>query len=224
MLQRRVLHPIGERGDGGMEATHVGRLLSRVRLHLSVSYSTQSSSTHRAFPLLFLDSCSLNGARHRCGAINVGGDKFDDRLKENDRRLGAPIEDLPDARAVRAKLLSSLRPSTNSTTLTHSDSDSNAARVGSFMNYRGYFNPEGGWAEAARAVGILLSRVREMGGRVIENQEVVELVKDENRRTTGVTCRDGKRFESDRVILAIGSWTASTFPELELDSQCLATG
>jgi len=153
MLQRRVLRPTGERSNGGMEAADVGR---------------------RAFPILFLDSCSFDGARHRCGVLNVGGAKFDDRLRENDRRLGAPIEDLSDAKAVRAKLLSSLRPSTNSSTsLTHSDSDSNAQRIGSLANYRGYFNPEGGWAEAARAVGILLSRVREMGGRVIENQEVV---------------------------------------------------
>lgn len=221
MLQRLVLRSIGARSDGGMEAARVGRLLSRVRLDLSASYSTQSSSTHRAFPLLFLDPYSLNGARHRCGAINVGGDKFDDRLRENDRRLGAPIEDLSDAKAVRTKLLSSLRHSTNSST---TPMHSNARCVGSLTNYRGYFNPEGGWAEAARAVGILLSRVREMGGRVIENQEVVELVKDENGRTTGVRCRDGKRFEGDRVILTIGSWTASTFPELELDSKCLATG
>lgn len=158
----------------------------------------------------------------RCGVINVGSDKFDDRLRENDRHLGAPIEDLPDAKAVRTKLLSSLRPST--TTLMRSDSDSNAQRIGPFTHYSGYFNSEGGWAEAARAVGILLSRVREMGGKVIENQEVVGFVKDENGRTAGVKCRDGRRFEGDRIILTIGSWTASTFPELKLDSQCLATG
>ena len=192
---------------------------------LSVSYSIQSSWTYRVSHFCSWGSCSLNDARHRCGVINVGGDKFDDNLRENDRRLGAPIEDLSDAKAVRTKLLSSLRPSTNSSaTRTYSDSDSNAQRVGSLTKYRGYFNPEGGWAEAARAMGILLARVRELGGRVVENQEVVGLVRDENGRTTGVTCRDGKRFESDRVILTIGSWTASTFPELELDSKCLATG
>jgi sarcosine oxidase/L-pipecolate oxidase len=157
--------------------------------------------------------------------INVGSDKFDDRWKENDLQLGAPIEDLTDAKAVRTKILSSLHSSTNSSmTTTHSDLDSNAQRVGSFTNYRGYFNPEGGWAEAARAMEILLLRVRVMGGRLIENQEVIGLVKDENGRTKGVKCRDGKCFEGDRVILTIGSWTASTFPELELDSKCLATG
>lgn len=162
----------------------------------------------------------------RCGVINVGTDELVDGLRENDRRLGAPIEDLPDARAVRTKLLSSLRPSPSSTiTQTHAaDSDSNAQCIGSFTNYRGYFNPKGGWVEAARAVEVLLLRVREMGGRVIGNQEVTGLAKDENGWTMGVTCRDGKRFDGDRVILTIGSWTASTFPELELDSMCLATG
>lgn len=178
-------------------------------------------------PLLFLNSgpCYRRSMTIRCGVINVGSDKFDDRLRENDRKLGAPIEDLPDAKAVRTKLLSSLNASTNSSAaLARSNSDPNAQCVGPFTNYSGYFNSEGGWAEAARAVGILLLRVREMGGNVIENQEVVGLVKDENGRTTGVKCRDGKRFEGDRVILTIGSWTASTFPELELDSKCLATG
>ncbi|KAF8434971.1 FAD dependent oxidoreductase [Boletus edulis BED1] len=163
------------------------------------------------------------GCYHECGVINVGGDQFDDRWKENDMKLGAPVERLPDAKAIKSKILSSLRPDT-AATLTHSDSDSNERRVGSFTSYRGYFNPEGGWAEAARAVEILLLRVMEMGGRVIENQEVVGLVKDRDERIIGVKCRDGKRFEGDRVILAIGSWTASTFPELKLDSKCLATG
>lgn len=106
----------------------------------------------------------------------------------------------------------------------YSGSTSNQQRVGSFTTYSGYFNPEGGWAEAARAVGVLLARVKEMGGKVIENQEVVELVKDEDGWTTGVKCKDGNHFKGDRVILTIGSWTASTFPELELDSKCMATG
>ncbi|KAH0829173.1 FAD dependent oxidoreductase [Lanmaoa asiatica] len=164
------------------------------------------------------------GCYHECGVINVGSDGFDDRSRENDRQLGAPIEDLQDAKAVRTKLLSSLRPFTDVTTQTLSDSDSNAQRVGPFTNYSGYFNSEGGWAEAARAVGILLLRVREKGAKLMENQEVVGLVKDESGRTTGVKCGDGKYFEGDMVILTTGSWTASTFPELELDSKCLATG
>lgn len=157
--------------------------------------------------------------------INVGGEKSNNKLRENDRQVGAPIEDLPDTKAVRAKLLSSLNPPTDfSTTPMRSDLDSNVHRIGPLMNYSGYFNPEGGWAEAARAVEILLLHVKAMGGRVIENREVTGLVKDENGQTTGVTCRDDALFEGDRVILTIGSWTASTFPELELDSKCLATG
>lgn len=148
--------------------------------------------------------------------ISVYGQNCDDILEENDRQLGALIHDLPDTGAVREKLLSLLNPST--------DLDSNAHRIGLLADHRGYFNPEGGWAEATRAVEILLSHVKEMGGRVIANKEVTSLVPDGHGRTTGVKCRDGAFFEGDRVILTIGSWTASTFPELHLESKCLATG
>lgn len=152
--------------------------------------------------------------------INVGRDKVDVKLKENDRHFCACIEDLPSSKAVRTKLLSSL----HSSTPIHSGSETHTQLVGPLTNYSGFFNADGGWAEAARAVKILLMRVREMDGRVIEDQEVIGLVKDKNGWTTGVKCTDGKLFEGDRVILTIGSWTAATFPELELDSKCLATG
>lgn len=204
-----------------METPHVEGLLSRVRL-LFV----------RSVPDLFFSSYilglgSLNDSRQlfRCGVANVGGEKVDDTLRENDQQLGAPIEHFPDAKAVRAKLLASLKHLTDSSASPiHSNSDSNAHLIGPLTNYSGYFNPEGGWAEAARAMQILLLRVKAVGGRVIEDQEVTGLVKDESGQTRGVRCRSGTCFEGDRVILTIGAWTASTFPDLELDSKCLATG
>ncbi|KAG9312070.1 FAD dependent oxidoreductase [Chiua virens] len=155
------------------------------------------------------------GCYHECGVINVGCEAFDERLRDNDRRLGAHVEDLPDAGSVRGKLVSSLRAASGEPIDT---------RIGSLVGYRGYFNSEGGWAEAARAVGVLLGRVREMGGRVMGDREVVGLIRDEDGRTTGVVCRDGTSFDADRVVLTVGSWTASTFPELALDARCLATG
>lgn len=68
MLQRRVLRQTGERSDGGMEAAHVARVLSRVRLHLFASSSTQLSLVHRRFPLLSSNLLLLNEAR-RLGAV-----------------------------------------------------------------------------------------------------------------------------------------------------------
>lgn len=172
--------------------------------------------------------CSPHSQRWcRCGVINVGGDTFDDRLRENDRSVGAPTEDLPDAAAVRAKLVSSQRPSTDAAPTVRPDldaPDANAHRIGPLTHCRGYFNPEGGWAEAARAVAILLVHVKAMGGKVITNRAVTGLVKDTHGHTAGVTCSDGACVEADRVILTIGAWTASTFPKLHLDGKCLATG
>ncbi|KIJ06817.1 hypothetical protein PAXINDRAFT_182622, partial [Paxillus involutus ATCC 200175] len=132
------------------------------------------------------------GCYHECGVFNVGGADYDEKSRVNDKEVGAPVEDLPDAQTIRTKFLQFLRrPECTATDL-----------LGPFTNYRGYFNAEGGWAEAARAVRIILERVRAKGGKVLENKEVVGLVKGEDGQTTGAWCRDGERYDAERVVLA----------------------
>lgn len=47
---------------------------------------------------------------------------------------------------------------------------------------------------------------------------------DKSGYTCGAICVDGSTYPADRVILATGSWTASSFPGLALDQRCLASG
>ena len=43
-------------------------------------------------------------------------------------------------------------------------------------------------------------------------------------RVSAVRCADGGVYGTDIVVLATGSWLTSTFPELGLDTNCVATG
>lgn len=87
----------------------------------------------------------------------------------------------------------------------------------------GYINFDSGWALAARGVEKLMTRVIELGGKVVGGKTVTGLVR-ENGRTSGVTLADGSCMSACLVVIASGSWTASTFRELELGEMCLSTG
>ncbi|KAF8270483.1 FAD dependent oxidoreductase [Lactarius quietus] len=88
----------------------------------------------------------------------------------------------------------------------------------------GYVNLDSGWAHAARGVEQLTARVTELGGRVVCGAAVTGLVRDEGQTTTGVRLADGSSMHARLVVLASGSWTASTFRELDLREKCLSTG
>ena len=123
----------------------------------------------------------------------------------NDRTLGARIEDLKNATAIRA-----IFPAT--------------AKTGSFEGAEGYLNRDGGWAAAAQGVEILLRKVRDEGIPVLPGKAVTELMRDTDGRTVGVKCQDGSVFDADLVVVASGSWTPATFKTLNLHGKCLATG
>ena len=89
-----------------------------------------------------------------------------------------------------------------------------------------YLNQDGGWVYAEGGTLRALENVRALGGTVIGRKAVRELVKDEGGmgRTTGVRCTDNSVYFAELVVLAVGSWTPSTFPGSIPQSQCLATG
>ncbi|KAH7927462.1 FAD dependent oxidoreductase, partial [Leucogyrophana mollusca] len=135
----------------------------------------------------------------------------------NDRALGARTSLLPDAAAVRAALgVEGAFPAPvpfDPTTPTPA--------------YTASLNHDGGWAEAARAMRVLLARVRAAGGRVLGGREARGVVRRAGR-CVGVRVWVGagheEVYEADVVVLAVGAWTASAFRELGLDARCLATG
>ncbi|KAG1716485.1 hypothetical protein ID866_689 [Astraeus odoratus] len=162
------------------------------------------------------------GCYHESGVLSIG-DACVDELHENDLAEGAPVVVLPDAESIR----STFPPSLRIPTVTQATSRSLHNHLGSFADYNGYFNQEGGWVEAARAVEILLNVVMARGAKLEGGKEVVMLLRSNTNKsvhTYGVKCTDGSTYLADRVVIATGSWTASSFPGLQLDKKCLATG
>jgi len=96
----------------------------------------------------------------------------------------------------------------------------------------GYVNLESGWACATRGIEMLMSRVIELGGKVMGGKAVTGLIRSGGGRTSGVTLADGSSISASLVVIASGSWTASTFRrdlQLDLDDkqhkqQFLSTG
>lgn len=129
---------------------------------------------------------------------------YTDGAYRNDVALGARIQDLANSTAIRAVF-----PST--------------CRIATFEEQAGYLNRDGGWANAGFGLSQLLKEVSSMGGKLLPGKGVTKLVRDAGR-TTGVQCTDGTLFDADLVVLATGSWTPSTFPDLNLGPICLATG
>lgn len=144
--------------------------------------------------------------RTRSGVLVFGtGGAYIDEAYRNDVTLGARVEPLADERALRAVFAPGVP-------------------TGAALDRAsGYLNRDGGWAAASDGVAHAIGKVRALGGRVLGGRRVAALVKT-NGVTSGVRCADGAVIEADLVVVATGSWTASTFPELDLGERCLATG
>jgi sarcosine oxidase / L-pipecolate oxidase len=154
----------------------------------------------------------LTSRHRRCGALALSTGQVGSFMYEayrNDIEAGARIETFSDVSA-----LLSLFPS---------DAPFISESAAGAGNLSGYVNRDGGWANASQGVILMAKKVRAMGGKIRTGKGVRRLVR-ENGRTVGVECHDGKILSVALVILAVGSWPASTFPELNLDAQCLATG
>ncbi|KAG2043778.1 FAD dependent oxidoreductase [Suillus americanus] len=149
---------------------------------------------------------------HECGVLNLG-DAYTEQSIINDLKHGAKVERLDSPASIKAQFPSDLY---------------NSGRLGSFtsldVSSTSYINHDGGWAEAERAVSLLMEHVKKRGVQVLPGKVVQELVKDERGQTKGVRCTDDSEYEANVVILALGSWTASVFPSLNLTGKCLATG
>lgn len=125
---------------------------------------------------------------------------------ENDIAAGARVVKLDDGGTI-----SSVLPS--------------IIQIGALDNLSGYLNQDGGWAYASQGVSLMTARVKQMGGKLLTGKAAHKLVRREgDGRTLGVECKDGTKFEADLTVLAAGSWTASSFAELDLGTRCLATG
>lgn len=94
----------------------------------------------------------------------------------------------------------------------------------------GYFNPIGGWANAALGVQRLYEKIAAVGGcELVPSAPAKSLIYDKRGNdVVGVTTEDGRQFHGDKVILAMGSWTGPFMKQQGLfpddPEKLLATG
>ncbi|KAG6902365.1 hypothetical protein C0995_000927 [Termitomyces sp. Mi166 len=120
---------------------------------------------------------------------------YADKAYQNDVALGATLTQVADTEAIR-----SVFPS-NVTTAT-------------FENNSGYLNKEGGWADAGQGVAIMIDTLISLGCKVLPGKSVRRITRNHDSKTNGVQCEDGTHYEAATVIIATGSWTPSTFPDV----------
>ena len=78
----------------------------------------------------------------------------------------------------------------------------------------GYFNPRGGWAEAAAVISLLAAEVEARGVSITTGFAVSSVVQRDGR-VVGVAAADGSEVRADRVVVAAGVWTPTLLPELD---------
>ncbi|KAG8996859.1 hypothetical protein FRB90_012619 [Tulasnella sp. 427] len=91
----------------------------------------------------------------------------------------------------------------------------------------GYLNKSSGWVDAEGGMKVLLTKVQQLGGKVLSGKTVATILFDPaTNAATGVKLRDGEEHSADVVILATGSWTASSFSAQlpDLSQRLTATG
>lgn len=84
-------------------------------------------------------------------------------------------------------------------------------------------NLDGGWAAAADGVKSGMDQVERLGGVIIGGKKARNVLR-EGGKVVGIVFEDESVIKADVIILATGSWTASSFEELGLEKHIFASG
>jgi len=76
-----------------------------------------------------------------------------------------------------------------------------------------YFNPEAGWVESGRVLGLMVEEARSAGVRVRAGEGVRRLV-ESGSSVTGAVTTSGETVSADVVLVAAGAWTPVLLPHL----------
>ncbi|KAJ7594956.1 FAD dependent oxidoreductase [Mycena floridula] len=150
----------------------------------------------------------FEGCYHESGVVVLGAggpkeaDMYADAAYKNDQSLGLRLEALENAAAIRR-----LFP----------------PQFGTLEGVVGYMNHNSGWTHAERGIIKIMAQVTALGGKIIPGQTVKALLKQDGK-TSGVKCTNGNIYKAPLTVIATGSWTASTFPELDFAGKFQATG
>ena len=77
----------------------------------------------------------------------------------------------------------------------------------------GYFNPRGGWAEAAETVSFMAAEAATAGIEICAGFQAKSVVV-ESGRAVGLQATDGSEVRADCVVVASGVWTPRLVPEM----------
>lgn len=157
-----------------------------------------SNLTHEAISIWKDD---FPGLYHESGVLVLGNSGYCKAAQVNDVASGAVVAPLTDT------------PETSP--LAH------------LREASGYLNNSSGWADAEGGTRALLTKVQQLGGKVLGRKTVVSpLFSPTADAVTGVKLQDGEEISADAVILATGSWTPSFFSSFfpELSQRLTATG
>lgn len=127
---------------------------------------------------------------HQVGFVMLneqGGFEYTAKSKEVDAALGKTIEEYADATHMRSRL---------------------PGIPGRLEGLSAYYNPKGGWADAASSIAQLAGRCSVAGVSFIAGRRgtVSSLIYQDNR-VVGVKVVEGAPIRSSLVILATGAWT-----------------
>ncbi|TQV96787.1 sarcosine oxidase [Cordyceps javanica] len=74
--------------------------------------------------------------------------------------------------------------------------------------FKAFYNPKGGWADAASSIAQLASRCSQAGVSIVAGRRgTVRMLVHEGAAVAGVQLMDGSRMGASLVILAAGAWT-----------------
>lgn len=152
------------------------------------------------------DQSEWDDTYHESGVLvlGTGESSYCDSAYDNDVTMGARITNFSDADGLRSAFPPSIKTSFSETS-------------------SGYLNSDGGWANATKGTSLMISKVLALGGRILRGKTAKRLLQG-NGRTSGVEFNDGTTIRADLVIVATGSWTASSFPQVQLGDKFIATG
>lgn len=127
---------------------------------------------------------------HQCGFLMLnegGGFAYTSKSMQVDEELGRTIELYDDATRMRSRV---------------------PGIPGRLEGFKAFYNPKGGWADAAGGIAQLASRCAQAGVSIVAGPRgtATKLVYS-GSRVAGVQTADGSSLRASLVILATGAWT-----------------
>ncbi|KAF8517749.1 FAD dependent oxidoreductase [Hysterangium stoloniferum] len=145
------------------------------------------------------------GSYHECGVLLPGGvGTYANQSMQNDLDNGVRVKQIHTGAQVEALFPTGVE----------------RGAVLSSSEFEGFLNLDGGWANAKQGIECAMANVCKLGGIIKSNCRVCGLTADAG----GVRLEDGTEIKSDYIVVATGSWTPSSFPDLGVSERVLATG